>query len=108
MKINIVGVEPITSEQLKEVIDLLQAKIDSINNKRKDKGYGDELLSIKNATLYVRFQKHNKEIDGYENVMIIESETDKYTGTVHDYEVNYNINYGRRGRHINKNKQWLN
>ena len=46
--------------------------------------------------------------DGYENVMIIESETDKYTGTVHDYEVNYNINYGRRGRHINKNKQWLN
>ena len=107
MKINVVGVEPITSEQLKEVVDLLQADIDSINNKKKDRGEED-LLSIKNATLYVRFQKYNKEIDGYENVMIIESETDKYTGTVHDYEVNYNINYGRRGRHINKNKQWLN
>ena len=107
MKINVVGVEPITTEQLKEVVDLLQADIDSINNKKKDRGEED-LLSIKNATLYVRFQKYNKEIDGYENVMIIESETDKYTGTVHDYEVNYNINYGRRGRHINKNKQWLN
>lgn len=108
MKINIVGAHPITPEQLKEVIDFLQSEIDSINNKRKDKGYGDELLSIKNATLYVRFQKYDKEIDGYENVTIINSETDKYTGNEHKYEVNYNINFGKKGCHINEKKQWLN
>ena len=83
MKIKIIGSQPIEVGQIKEAMEAILLKLSA---SRKEK----EEVVIKSYDMYVRLQVYDEETDELKNVVLGQS-----------YETNYNVNFGKRGMHIN-------